>query len=60
MLRKTEALFDTRTFTLTYVVWDEKTRDAVVIDPAGEGAEPRASREVRTRFGRRLGRFRDV
>ena len=27
---------------------------------AGEGAEPRASREVRTRFGRRLGRFRDV
>ncbi len=30
---KTEALFDTRTFTLTYVVWDEKTKDAVVIDP---------------------------
>jgi glyoxylase-like metal-dependent hydrolase (beta-lactamase superfamily II) len=28
-----EALFDARTFTLTYVVWDEKTKDAVVIDP---------------------------
>ncbi|GAB4114125.1 MAG: MBL fold metallo-hydrolase [Sandaracinaceae bacterium] len=30
---KIEALFDARTFTLTYVVWDEKTKDAVVIDP---------------------------
>lgn len=30
---KIEALYDTRTFTLTYVVWDESTRDAVVIDP---------------------------
>lgn len=28
-----EALFDARTFTLTYVVWDEKTKDAIVIDP---------------------------
>lgn len=28
-----EALFDPRTFTLTYLVWDEATRDAVVIDP---------------------------
>jgi glyoxylase-like metal-dependent hydrolase (beta-lactamase superfamily II) len=27
------ALFDKATFTLTYVVWDELTRDAVVIDP---------------------------
>jgi glyoxylase-like metal-dependent hydrolase (beta-lactamase superfamily II) len=25
--------FDENTWTLTYVVWDEKTRDAVVIDP---------------------------
>jgi glyoxylase-like metal-dependent hydrolase (beta-lactamase superfamily II) len=25
--------FDARTWTLTYVVWDEATRDAVVIDP---------------------------
>jgi glyoxylase-like metal-dependent hydrolase (beta-lactamase superfamily II) len=25
--------FDKNTWTLTYVVWDEKTRDAVVIDP---------------------------
>jgi glyoxylase-like metal-dependent hydrolase (beta-lactamase superfamily II) len=30
---KIEALFDARTWTLTYVVWDEQTRDAVVIDP---------------------------
>lgn len=27
------SLFDPRTWTLTYVVWDEATRDAVVIDP---------------------------
>jgi glyoxylase-like metal-dependent hydrolase (beta-lactamase superfamily II) len=27
------ALFDKATFTLTYVVWDQLTRDAVVIDP---------------------------
>lgn len=25
--------FDTKTWTLTYVVWDEKTKDALVIDP---------------------------
>ena len=28
-----EAFFDERTSTLTYVVWDAETRDAVVIDP---------------------------
>lgn len=28
-----ETIFDPRTYTLTYVVWDEATRDAVVIDP---------------------------
>lgn len=28
-----ETLFDQRTWTLTYLVWDENTRDAVVIDP---------------------------
>ena len=28
-----KAFFDPRTFTLTYVVWDPDTRDAVVIDP---------------------------
>lgn len=28
-----ETWFDPRTFTLTYLVWDAKTRDAVVIDP---------------------------
>lgn len=27
------SFFDARTFTLTYVVWDPATRDAVVIDP---------------------------
>jgi glyoxylase-like metal-dependent hydrolase (beta-lactamase superfamily II) len=30
---KLESVFDSRTFTVTYVVWDEATRDAVVIDP---------------------------
>lgn len=30
---KVQALFDKATFTLTYVVWDPATRDAVVIDP---------------------------
>jgi glyoxylase-like metal-dependent hydrolase (beta-lactamase superfamily II) len=28
-----EALFDPKTCTLTYVVWDPETRDAVIIDP---------------------------
>lgn len=28
-----EAFFDQATFTLTYLVWDETTKDAVVIDP---------------------------
>lgn len=28
-----EAFFDQPTFTLTYLVWDEATKDAVVIDP---------------------------
>jgi glyoxylase-like metal-dependent hydrolase (beta-lactamase superfamily II) len=28
-----EAFFDPRTWTLSYVVWDEGTRDAVIIDP---------------------------
>lgn len=30
---KIEAFFDELTFTLTYIVFDEKTRDAVLIDP---------------------------
>ena len=30
---KIEALYHEPTYTLTYVVWDEKTRDAVIIDP---------------------------
>ena len=28
-----ETFFDSRTWTLTHVVWDADTRDAVVIDP---------------------------
>ncbi|MCO4772561.1 MAG: MBL fold metallo-hydrolase [Deltaproteobacteria bacterium] len=28
-----DTFFDERTWTLTYVVWDEATRDAVIIDP---------------------------
>lgn len=30
---KIKTFFDERTFTLTHVVWDERTKDAVVIDP---------------------------
>lgn len=29
----TKAFFDPRTYTLTYVVWDPSTKDAIVIDP---------------------------
>lgn len=32
-MTRVEALFDPSTFTLTYVVWDDATRDALVIDP---------------------------
>jgi glyoxylase-like metal-dependent hydrolase (beta-lactamase superfamily II) len=38
-----QAFFDKRTFTLTYVVYDEQTRDAVVIDPVLD-YEPAASK----------------
>lgn len=30
---KIQHFFDNDTFTLTYLVWDEKTKDAVIIDP---------------------------
>lgn len=30
---KIEAFFDPHTWTLTYIVWDEHTRDALIIDP---------------------------
>ena len=40
---KLESFFDSRTFTVTYVVWDEATRDAVVIDPVLD-YDPNASR----------------
>lgn len=35
--------FDKNTWTLTYVVWDEKTRDAIVIDPVMD-YDPAASK----------------
>lgn len=38
-----QGLFDRDTWTMTYVVWDEKTRDAVVIDPVLD-YDPAASR----------------
>jgi len=38
-----KSFFDHRTWTLTYVVWDPKTRDAVVIDPVLD-YEPAASK----------------
>ncbi len=40
---KIKTFYDERTFTLTYVVHDEQTRDAVVIDPVLD-YEPAASR----------------
>ncbi|MGV3523217.1 MAG: MBL fold metallo-hydrolase [Candidatus Sericytochromatia bacterium] len=40
---KIEALYDAPTFTLTYLVYDEATRDAVVIDPVLD-YDPAASR----------------
>lgn len=33
MKPQVKAFFDAETFTLTYVVWDEASRDAVIIDP---------------------------
>lgn len=33
MKANVKAFFDPRTFTLTYVVWDPSTKDAVIIDP---------------------------
>lgn len=35
--------FDSNTWTLTYVVWDEKTNDAIVIDPVMD-YDPAASK----------------
>jgi glyoxylase-like metal-dependent hydrolase (beta-lactamase superfamily II) len=40
---KIESFFDKRTYTVTYVVYDEETRDAVVIDPVMD-YDPAASR----------------
>ena len=37
-----ESFFDERTFTLSFVVYDERTRDAVIIDPVLD-YEPRSS-----------------
>lgn len=38
-----KAFFDKNTWTLTYVLWDEKTRDAIVIDPVMD-YDPAASK----------------
>lgn len=40
---KTQTFFDDRTYTLTYVVYDEQTKDAVIIDPVLD-YEPGASK----------------
>ena len=32
-MKQIKEFFDTNTWTLTYVVWDDKTSDAIVIDP---------------------------
>lgn len=32
-MQKIQAFFDDRTYTMTYVVYDDETRDAVIIDP---------------------------
>lgn len=42
-MQKIDTFYDARTFTLTYVVWDDETRDAVIIDPVLD-YEPAASR----------------
>lgn len=43
MKENIETFYDERTNTLTYVVWDAETRDAVVIDPVLD-YEPKASK----------------
>ncbi len=42
-MTKIKEYFDKNTWTLTYVVWDEKTRDAIVIDPVMD-YDPAASK----------------
>jgi len=42
-MNRVEAFFDDATFTLTYVVYDEETKDAVIIDPVWD-FDPIASR----------------
>ncbi len=32
-MKKIKAFFDKDTWTLTYIVWDDETQDAIVIDP---------------------------
>lgn len=43
MAHKLETFFDKNTFTLTYVIYDDKTKDAVIIDPVLD-YEPAASK----------------
>ncbi len=46
---QTQHFYDPATFTLTYVVWDEATRDAVIIDPVLDydpGASQTSTRSI--------------
>ncbi len=42
-MKQIKEFFDKNTWTLTYVVWDEKTKDAIVIDPVMD-YDPAASK----------------
>ena len=42
-----EPCYDTRTSTITYVVFDPETKDAVIIDPVLD-YDPKASKTCRT------------
>lgn len=53
-----EAHYDARTFTLTYLVWDPESRDAVVIDPVLD-YDPAASRTFTESVDRVSARIRE-
>ena len=42
-----KAFYDEPTYTVTYVVWDEATKDAVVIDPVLDYGGPSVRRAPR-------------
>lgn len=53
-----EAFFDSRTYTLTYLVWNPETRDAIVIDPVLD-YDPAASRTYTESLDQVSARIRD-